>query len=298
MIDAAIKYDLQGLDPRRWNATLLEVVLAATMVLVLSFGFQEPIFKIASQVAIFAFIIRPELVRNPVIWFGLAVIATISLMLAWTSADNHKYLFVYWLWVVFFAVAVRDEPLAERVLRSSARFFLVFVFLLAAIQKVLSPSYMSGEMFEIKLLKDDRFQAFAQLLGVDPSLFSSAKVAFVQLQSPLTEFVDNTVVVPTTELVHSLAIWITWYDLVIQVAIGVLFVFRRKFTDILGHFCLLFFIFTSYLPAPVFGFGWTLTIYGFAITKGKFPRLAVTYIVAFVSILLYQLPWRQWVTYW
>ncbi len=164
MITAEPKYDLHSLDPRRWHATLLEVVLAVTMVLILSFGFQEPIFKIASQVTIFTFLIRPALIRNPLIWFGLAAIATTSLISSWTTADNHKYLFVYWLWVVFLAVAVRDEPLAERVLRSNARFFLVFVFLAAALQKVLSPSYMSGEMFEIKLLNDDRFLAFTQLV--------------------------------------------------------------------------------------------------------------------------------------
>lgn len=298
MITAELKNDLQSLNPRRWNATLLEVVLAATMVLIVSFGFQEPIFKIASQVTIFAFIIRPALIRNPVIWFGLAAIATVSLILTWTSADNHKYLFAYWLWVVFLTVAVRDEPLAERVLRSNARFFLVFIFLVAALQKALSPSYMSGEMFEIKLLNDTRFQAFAQLMGVDPSVFSAAKIAFVQLKSPLTEFVNDTILVPSTDFVHTLAVWITWYDLLIQIAIGALFVIRRKLTDILGHVCLLFFIFTTYIPAPVFGFGWTLTIYGFAITKGKFPRLAATYVVAFIAILLYQLPWRTWVTYW
>ncbi len=163
MITAKLKNEFGSMDPRTWDTTLLEVVLAATMVLVLSYGFQEPIFKIASQVTIFAFIIRPALIRNPLVWFILAAIATITLILNWTTADNHKYLFVYWLWVVFLAVAVRDEPLAERILRSNARFFLVFVFLVAALQKGLSPSYMSGEMFEIKLLIDGRFQAFAQI---------------------------------------------------------------------------------------------------------------------------------------
>ena len=296
MITSKLKDEMRGLDPRTWNTTMLEVVLAATMVLIVSFGFQEPIFKIASQITIFAFIIRPALIRNPVIWFVLAAIATISLLLSWTSADNHKYLFVYWLWVVFLAVVVRDEPLAERVLRSNARFFLVFVFLVAALQKGLSPSYMSGEMFELKLLTDRRFQAFAQLMGVDPAVFTTAKVAFVQLKSPLSEFIDDTVVVASTDGVRTLAVWITWYDLWIQVAIGVLFIFRRHLTDILGHLCLLFFIFTTYIPAPVFGFGWTLTIYGFATTKGRFPRLAATYVVAFIAILLYQLPWRDWVT--
>ena len=297
MITAEPKYDIHSLDPRRWNATLLEVVLAATMVLIVSFGIKDPLFNIASQLTIFAFLIRPALIRNPLLWFGLAAIATASLITSWISADNHKYLFVYWLWVVFIAVTVRDEPLAERILRSNARFFLVFVFLVAALQKVLSPSYMSGEMFELRLLMDHRFLAFAQLLDVDASISTTVKSAFNQLQNPLTEFVDNTILIASTDRVHTLAIWFTWYDLLIQIAIGVLFAIRRHFTDILGHFCLLFFIFTTYIPAPVLGFGLTLAIYGFATTKNKLPRFAATYVVAFIAILLYQLPWRAWVIY-
>ena len=35
--------------------------------------------------------------------------------------------------------------------------------------------------------------------------------------------------------------------------------------DRIGHLCLLFFIYTTYLPAPVFGFGWLLSILGFAL---------------------------------
>ena len=298
MIAAEVKYDLRCLDPRRWNATLLEVVVAATMVLSLTWALKQTFLVIASQAAIFAFLIRPALIRNPLLWFGLAAIATASLIWVWTIADNREWLFVYWLWVVFLAVAVRDEPLAERILRSSARFFIVFVFLTAALQKASSPSYMSGEMFEIKLLNDSRFVTFSQLLDVGVSISVAAKIAFAQLKSPLTEFIDNSVLVPSTDWVHTLAIWIMWYDLLVQIAIGVLFAFRRKLTDILGHFCLLFFIFTTYIPASVPGFGWTITIYGFATSKDKFPRFAATYAVAFVAILLYQLPWRQWVTYW
>ena len=298
MITAELKNALRGLNPLRWNATLLEVVLAVTLVLALNFGLRRTLVEIASQAAILAILIRPALIRNPLLWFGLAAIATASLTWVWTIADNREWLFVYWLWVAFLAVAVRDEPLAERVLRSSARFFIVFVFLTAAFQKASSPTYMSGEMFEFKLLNDSRFTTFSQLLGVDTSISVAAKLAFSQLESATIEFADNTVLVPSTDWVHTLAMAIMWYDLLIQVAIGVLFAFRRQLTDILGHFCLLFFIFTTYIPATVPGFGWTITIFGFATTKDKLPRFATAYAMAFVAILLYQLPWRQWVTYW
>lgn len=65
MIAAEVKYDLRCLDPRRWNATLLEVVLAATMVLSLTWALRATFLVIVSQAAIFAFLIRPALIRNP-----------------------------------------------------------------------------------------------------------------------------------------------------------------------------------------------------------------------------------------
>jgi hypothetical protein len=66
-------------------------------------------------------------------------------------------------------------------------------------------------------------------------------------------------------------------------------------TDKFAHILLLFFILTTYLPAPVFGFGWILGIMGFALAKEKFPRIAAVYMICFVVILLYQVPWREWV---
>jgi hypothetical protein len=82
----------------------------------------------------------------------------IALVQDWSSADNHKYLLAYWLWVMTLATAVRDEELGELVLVRHARFFLIFVFLVAALQKLFSPTYMSGEVFELKLLLDERFK--------------------------------------------------------------------------------------------------------------------------------------------
>jgi hypothetical protein len=77
--------------------------------------------------------------------------------------------------------------------------------------------------------------------------------------------------------------------------IGALLLIRKRRADELAHILLLFFIFTTYLPAPVFGFGWILAIMGFALAKEKFPKITAGYIVSFFAILVYQLPWRDWV---
>jgi hypothetical protein len=223
----------------------------------------------------------------------LASVGTLALVQHWYVADNHKYLLVYWLWVVTLA-SLYEERRGE-LLRFNARFFLVFIFLGAALQKLFSARYMSGEMFEVLLLLDERFRAFGHLIGIDKSVADAAALSYATLKSPLTEVIDNEILLPATDRSRLVALAVTWYDLLVQVLIGVLFLLNRRLCDLLAHAALLFFIFTTYLPAPVFGFGWTLVILGFTLTKDRLPGIAIAYFLACVAVLLYQSSWREWV---
>jgi hypothetical protein len=284
-----------ALNPKTWNVSLLDGVLATSLMLVIFGGFSTYEFNIFSQIVVLICIVRPNLIRNPYVWLALASLATYALITNWLIADNHKYLFVYWLWVIFIALIVNDELHSNQILRFHARFFIVFVFLIAALQKIFSPTYMTGEMFEFWLLIDDRFHAFGKLVGIDPNILRDAEFAIRELKGPTVEFIDNAILIPSTDRVHTVAMIITWYDMIVQFTIGTLFLARRHVTDMLGHVVLLFFIFTTYIPAPVYGFGWTIAIYGFTLAKDKFTKLTVTYALAFIAVLFYQLPWRQWV---
>lgn len=277
---------------------LVDAVAALTLFLVVIWGFHATFARFAMQMALIGVLLRPGLLRSPYIWGLLSIVSMIALLQDWSSADNHKYLLVYWLYVVTFVTAVKDDELAQSLLTWHARFFIVFVFLVAALQKTFSPTYMSGEMFELKLLLDERFKAFGHLLGFDKSLADAARLTIARLQSPLTEFEGNAVLLPASDLSRRLALLITWYDLLVQFAIGLLFIPARKVTDRIGHMVLLFFIFTTYLPAPVFGFGWTLSIYGFVISRDRFPLISLAYAGAFLAVLAYQAPWRDWVLNW
>ena len=274
---------------------LIDAVSALTLMLAVFFGFDQPLFKLGIQAALLGVLLRPSLIKNPMMWLVLSVFATIVLFEAWSTADNHKYLFVYWFWVVTIARWVEPQGKDEAVLRAHARFFLVFVFLVAAAQKIASPTYMSGEMFELKLLLDERFKAFGHLLGIDRSIPEAVRLEIVNLKSPLSVYADNAIRISSNDFVHSTAKLITWYDLLVQIAIGLLFIPGKRITDLLGHAVLLFFIFTTYLPAPVFGFGWTLAIYGLTLAKGQYRFMALLYAAAFLAILGYQSPWRDWV---
>jgi hypothetical protein len=276
--------------------SMLTVVAALTLALCTFFGFTEALFVIASQLGLIAVLVRPDLLTRVELWLVLAIAGTLVLISDWSVFDNHKYLLVYWLWVMTIAAYAQRDGLAESVLTSHARFFLVFIFLMAAAQKILSPTYMSGEMFEIKLLLDRRFAAFAQLIGIDPDTLAKVRLEISALRSPLSVFPDNARIISSNDTIRSAAHWITWYDLLIQIAIGFFFIFRSRMLDRIGHLCLLFFIYTTYLPAPVFGFGWLLSILGFALArKTEKPWIVNLYLASFVAIVLYQLPWREWV---
>ena len=87
----------------------------------------------------------------------------------------------------------------------------------------------------------------------------------------------------------------TLYNFYVQVAIGVLLLFYRELTDRIADLLLLFFIFKTYIPAPVWGFGVTLSVLGFALAKERSQSMSAAYLLAMVAVLIYQVPWGDWV---
>jgi hypothetical protein len=266
-----------------------------TLFLAVVFGFQAWLFQLTIQLALLYTLLFPKAARTPGLWGVVAGVATISLLQERDLADNHKFLLCYWLWVMCLAHIPRDAEFRDRIIRFNARFFLIFIFLGAAVQKFLSPTYMSSAMFGMQLLVDGRFQAFAHLVGIDPVLGDESLRRLLLLQNPYVQVVDNHIKLSSSDHVHYVARLVTLYDFYVQVAIGVLLLFCRRATDIAAHVLLLFFIITTYLPAPVFGFGVTLSIMGFALAKDRFQIISAAYLASIVAVVIYQVPWRDWV---
>lgn len=277
------------------NLDFLETIRLLTLVLVVVFGVAHWVFEIAAQLGLLLFVLRPRLLRRPEFWLALAAAGTFGVILHWEVTDNHKYLLVYWLWVLFVAHLFISPEQQERTIRFNARFFLCLIFLAASTQKLSSPSYRSGEMFEHLLYVDSRFAAFGKLVGVDPSVPDAVKKRIALFRSPFAHVEGNELDIPGSDRAREAALVLTWWDVSLQLSIGALLLLRRPVTDKFAHILLLFFILTTYLPAPVLGFGWILAIMGFALAKEKFPRIAVVYVISFAVIFLYQVPWREWV---
>lgn len=274
---------------------LVQAVRVLTLFLAVVFAFPHWLFHMVVWICLLLFLLEGKLIRSPLFWLALALSATVVIVEDWHAADNHKYLLLYWLWVLFVAHLFQDPEQMRRTLRVNARFFLCFIFLVAAAQKLSSRTYMSGEMFEFLLYMDSRFTAFGKLAGIDPSVPDAVQKSLAFYRSPFSQVTNNELLLPGTDRAHAVALLSTWWDLLIQLAMGMLFLLRRRTTDMIAHACLLLFIFTTYFLAPVYGFGWILGILGFTLAKENLPKIAAVYLVAFVAILLYQMPWREWV---
>ncbi len=266
-----------------------------TLFLAVVFGFPSWLFQLAVDLALLVVLLAPSAALRPLFWGLLSLAATFTLIEERDLADNHKYLLCYWLWVMCIAHIPSDRELRDRIIRFNARFFLIFIFVGAAVQKFLSITYMSGAMFEMELLLDERFRAFAHLVGIDHTLGEESLRRLLLLQNSYVQVIDNHIKLSTDDHVHYVAKLVTLYDFYVQVGIGALLLPCRKNTDFAAHLLLLFFIFTTYIPAPVFGFGVTLSVLGFALAKERFRLISAAYLLSVVAVLIYQVPWRDWV---
>ena len=272
---------------------LSQLIALVSFCLVLLHGFRVGYFQVVIGIMLIIFIIDRRVVCTWWFWACLSLMQTLALVRIWEDTGNHNYVITYWMWVMTCTFAVRESMMRERIILFNARFFIVFIFLAAVLQKYLSPSYMSGEMFEMKLLTSNGFRAFAVSMGINPSIMAAVQNQIDLLSSPAANVYGNVVAIPSNDHVHRIALWVTWYDFYVQVAIGFLFLLRRCLADLVGHVLMLFFVFTAYFFVPITGFGWPLSIMGLALTKGQFPRLHIIYFASLIALVSYHLPWHR-----
>lgn len=195
----------------------------------------------------------------------------------WESADNHKYLGAYWLlgvgvWLAQNEGQARHQSIAQ--LRTMARSLVAVSMGLAAAWKLGNPQFVSGEFFELTLLTDERFAAVARVCGV--SVDGLAWNDFVE-----DEVLEGGRSLPLVGIAHvrPAAIAFTVWSALVEVAIALLFALSaiksgRKWLSGLGDVLLLTFLCTTYLIAPVAGFGTLLSLLGLAQAEQRTTQFA------------------------
>lgn len=235
-----------------------------------------------------AALVLPAARRSPVVWFTITCFLAAGLVDNWQAADNHKYLMTYWCLALFLA-ASRDADEAQ--LARSARWLLAFTFLFATVWKLAAADFRNGDFFHYALLFDPRFSGKLEILGlVDSGLLELNDAA----QRALTSYESVAVSLPVElpPAVGPIARFLTGWSLVLEGGIAVAFLLPAGRTlGWLRDGLLLLFVASTYLIAPVVGFGWLLIALGYAQCERDRRAWRMAYLLTLVVLQAFRMPW-------
>jgi hypothetical protein len=172
-------------------------------------------------------------------------------------------------------------------LRSTSRWLVGAAFASAVVWKVLlALDYLDGRFFRVTLSTDDRFAPLAAAAGLTERQLAVNRQALEPIPAGM-EVVNGPVLTEPPAL-RRLAGMLTWGGLAIEALVAVAFLLpaSRRWPS-LPHVLLLTFCAVTYAIAPVAGFGWLLAVLGLLQCREDQLRLRLSYVAAFVLILLY-----------
>lgn len=237
--------------------------------------------------AVAALVHRP-LCARPLLWYLAGAFVLAGVWVDWAMADNHQYLIGYWCLALSLAVAA-GEP--ERTAARAARWLIALCFSFAVLWKLLSPDFVDGSFFHHALLVDRRFHGVAALVaGVTPEQAELNRAAVEALGGAPSSL--QAVRLADTPATWALARVLTVWTVAIELAIALAFLLPRprRLTHV-RDVLLMTFVGTTYAVAPVVGFGWMLLLMGYAQVEPARVRTRTAYLVTFVCIQAYLLPW-------
>jgi hypothetical protein len=233
-------------------------------------------------------LLLPRVCRERRLWWLLAALAGIRVLVDWPLPDNHAYLLGYWLFAIALALG-GGEP--ARTVASSARLLVGLAFAFASVWKLgLSPDYLDGRFFRVALLTDPRFEDLARLVG------GLSAESLAGLREFLGQHVDGPPLIATpvaqepsslTSFAYGLTLWTAFLES--TVAAAFLWPRGRGLSRVRDALLLLFCV-TTYAIATVEGFAWLLLAMGVAQCERSATRLA--YLATFFLVLVYrEVPW-------
>jgi hypothetical protein len=172
------------------------------------------------------------------------------------------------------------------------------VFVLATLWKLSNLAFVDGSFFEFTLLTDSRFVPVATVIGgVDADDLAVNRTVFNAMEGAARG--ASVALFGHTPRVALVADVLTWWTLAIEGAVALAFLspgasWMGRHRDHL----LITFTVTTYLAAPVLGFGWLLLVLGLAQARSTASHIRVLYVAAFVVVRLGATPLLELASRW
>ncbi|MDH5480412.1 MAG: hypothetical protein OEX11_06610 [Nitrosomonas sp.] len=274
----------------------LDIIPLLVLSIFLFYGYTTWFAKIATMFLAISALLYRELLRDPRYWLTFACVSVFSIMYHWHPIDNHKFLLSYVAIMLFCAFSA--SPANQlKIIAGNARLLIILLMGMSVFWKLYSSDpYLDGSFFEYTFIVDERFNGFLGFFGLDMKQLASNHMAIFNLKQAYLGQDLNSIEVYSPALLKTLA-WLTgWWVVIIELVIVAFFMFRTPLMDKLGHWSLLLFIVTTYVPAPVYGFGWTLSVLGYAVSQTHWKDYGRWYLLCILLLMLYQIPWRIYIS--
>lgn len=237
------------------------VVARLTLVVAIVNAHTEPLLMVLVAAIVAVVFLHERRLQRPWTWFGLAALFAATQVPEWWLIDDHVVATTYWMAAVGCSRLGVDR---DRVLAVSGRLLLALIFTFAFAWKLLSSQYVSGDLWEYTLLRDDRFESVATIVGgADERVLEEQRVEVTTFTGSADP--DDELFVERADRTEALATTFTWFGLLIEgtVALSFLLPLRGR-ARLVRPACLVTFCLTTYAIVPVVGFGVLLMTMGAA----------------------------------
>ncbi|MBP6974719.1 MAG: hypothetical protein KBB54_02125 [Candidatus Pacebacteria bacterium] len=268
-----------------------------TLFMLLFFGPNEWFLLPIYQIALLLSLLFSQMLRSPVLWGTLSFVTFVALFDFWEIVDNHMWLILYWL-LVLFLTTLSSRMYKTDILdfvKHNAIFMMVFIMGVSVLQKIVGGVFMDGSFFEFTILTDERFYLIAHYLGgISTFDFFNNVDMLSNLSDP-----HSPLVIKTSNAVRTVSLIFTYSIVLLEICIATLFLVKNRKARLWAHILNALFIITVYFVAPVYAFAFLIAVLAIATldTDRSSSRLLLMYFALLILIFLYKIPWFSLVVY-
>lgn len=272
-----------GLTAWAAGVSRLDLVVLLTLLLLIMRPLNQVV--LLTQLLAFTGVLYRPVTRRPSFWFLLAGLwLVLYLPSEWPTADNHKWLVIYWALALGFAMRCTDPM---RFLAFNGRLLIGLVFLFATLWKIFSPDFPDGGFFHFTLLNDVRFETWARLIGgLDEGAAEINRAVIHSWDDPTLP--ATSAVLQDGPRVAALAQVMAISTILLEGLVAAAYLAPDRWRAArLREPMLLLFIALTYPIAPVVGFGWLLVVMGLAATRSRHRAADAVFVLAFLAIFAF-----------